>query len=123
VFGVKYGGHYFGTMWLAERHKDNPLFAGVKTLLPAGGLYAHTNLAPDVDVHMLGGPKDKEPMPQCWSRYVKERGQRVFYTRYDPEDLQDEGVRAMVIRAIFWAGARDEAELRKAKKAGQTAVD
>lgn len=116
VFGVKYRGHYFGknvTLWIVDKDRENPLFTGVKTLLPAGGLYGHTDLAADVRVHMLGGPEGKEPMPQCWSRIVKQRGQRVFYTRYDPEDLKDEGIRDMVVRAIFWAGQRDQNELRK----------
>lgn len=116
VFGVDYRGHYFGdnvTLWIADKHLSDPLFAGLKPFLPAGGLYTHTDLAADVDVFMLGGPAGKPPLPQCWTRLVKDRGQRVFYTRYDPEDLQDEGVREMVVRAIFWAGQRAQDELRK----------
>lgn len=116
VFGVDYRGHYFGknvTLSIVDKHKDHPFFTGVKTFLPSGGLYGHTKLAADVEVYMAGGPEGKEPMPQTWSRIVKDRGQRVFYTRYDPEDLKEEGIRDMVVRAIFWAGQRDEKELRK----------
>jgi len=116
VFGVKYRGHYFGknvSLSIVDKHKDHPFFAGVKTFLPGGGLYSHGQLADDVEVYMTGGPEGKEPMAQTWSRIVKDRGQRVFYTRYDPEDLKDEGIRDMVVRVLFWAGNRDEKEHRK----------
>jgi len=38
---------------------------------------------------------------------------RAFYTRYDPDDLKDPGVRDMVIRAIFWAAGEEAEEYRR----------
>jgi len=117
VFGVDYRGHYFGKdvrMWIVEEHEEHPFFQKLDdAFLPAGGLYQHLEPAADVEVYMLGGPEDKRPMLQTWSRVVEERGgQRVFYTRYDPKDLAEPGVREMVIRALCWAAKRDFEKLR-----------
>lgn len=132
VFGVDYRGHYFGpnvTMVIAEKHKDSPILKGVlsslrdrdapanrRCRLPDGGLYQHLDVAEDVTVYMVGGPEGKPLLPQTWSRIVQGRGQRVFYTRYGPEDLADKGVRDMVIRALFWAAARDAGQMKKTAK-------
>ncbi len=118
VFGVNYRGHYFGkdvTIEIVGEHKDNPLLAGVKPFLPGGGLYQHTEVAPDVEILMVGGPAGKDKMPQMWSRIVKERNQqRTLYTRYDPNDLdKNPPIRDMVTRALFWAANRDMKSLRK----------
>ncbi|MBM3994182.1 MAG: ThuA domain-containing protein [Planctomycetes bacterium] len=112
VFGAKYGGHFFDnkkeqTVFIEEKAKHHPLVAGFKPFMCGGGLYNYTQLAPDVDVLMSGGPPGKS-MPVTWLRINKETGGRVFYTRYDPKDLQnDEGCRAMVARALFWAAKRE----------------
>ena len=54
-------------------------------------------------------------MPQTWQRIVKARGdQRVFYTRYDPNDVSKyPEVRDLVVEALFWAANRDEQQFRK----------
>ena len=53
-------------------------------------------------------------MPVTWTRVVKATGGRVFYTRYDPDDLKkDEGCRQMVARALFWAADREIAAVTK----------
>ncbi len=118
VFGVNYRGHYFGkdvTIEIVDKHKDHPLLAGVKPFLPGGGLYQHTEVAPDVEVLMVGGPAGKDKMPQMWSRIVKDRNnQRTLYTRYDPNDLdKNPPIRDMVTRAIIWAAHREEKSLQK----------
>jgi len=102
VFGVDYRGHYRhnkrdeDSMWIVAEKKDHALVKGRKPLMPAGGLYRHTDIADDVEVLMVGGPAGDD-MPQTWLREAD--GRRVFYTRYDPEDLADDGVRDLVIRA------------------------
>jgi type 1 glutamine amidotransferase len=112
VFGAKYGGHFFKnkqeqTVVIEEKHKDHPLVAGFKPFMCGGGLYNYTQLAPDVEVLMSGGPPG-EVMPVTWMRIRKETGARAFYTRYDPDDLKkDEGCRQMVARALFWAAQRE----------------
>jgi len=118
VFGVRYRGHYFGknvTITLVDKHRDHPIFKGFKPFLPGGGLYQHTELAPDIEVYMTGGPEDQPAAPQVWSRVVKEEdNRRVFYTRYDPSDLvKDAGVRDMVTRAIYWAAGREAAPAKR----------
>lgn len=118
VFGVNYRGHYFGkdvTIEIVEKQKGNALLAGVTPFLPGGGLYQHTEVAPDVEVLMVGGPAGKEKMPQMWQRIVKDRGsQRTLYTRYDPNDLdKNPPIRDMVTRAILWAAEREEKSLQK----------
>lgn len=118
VFGVNYRGHYFGkdvTIEIVDKHKDHPLLTGVKPFLPGGGLYQHTEVAPDVEVLMVGGPAGKDKMPQMWSHVVKDRNnQRTLYTRYDPNDLDKNApIRDMVTRAIFWAANRDLKSLQK----------
>ena len=118
VFGVNYRGHYFGkdvTIEIVDKHKDHPLLAGVKPFVPGGGLYQHTEVAPDVEVLMVGGPAGKDKMPQMWSRIVKDRNnQRTLYTRYDPNDLDKNlPIRDMVTQAIFWAADRDLKSLQK----------
>lgn len=110
VFGVDYEGHYYGpnvTLRVPEGAKDSPFVAGLKPFLPEGGLYQHVNVEDDVVPYLVGGPEGKPPHPQTWSREVRERKQRVFYTRYDPRDLEkDDGVRSLVTRAIFWAAGK-----------------
>jgi type 1 glutamine amidotransferase len=45
----------------------------------------------------------------------RKNGQRVFYTRFDPADaVKNEGVRDLIVRAIFWAARRKEAAMKKA---------
>jgi hypothetical protein len=115
VFGAKYGGHFFEnkkeqTVVVDPKAKDHPLIGDFKPFMCGGGLYNYTKLAPDVEVLMSGGPPGKS-MPVTWQRIDKETGGRAFYTRYDPNDLKnDEGLRHMVARALFWAAKR---ELRK----------
>lgn len=114
VFGAKYGGHFFEgkkeqTVRVEKKAKDDPLVSGFKPFLCGGGLYRYTELAPEVEVLMSGGPPGKS-MPVTWTRIHKETGGRIFYTRYDPKDLQkDEGCRQMVARALFWAAKREPA--------------
>jgi len=117
VCGVDYRGHYFGknvSLKFAEGAERSPLLAELEIFLPAGGLYQHLDVREDVEVYLVGGPQDKQPLPQTWLRVVKSRdNQRVFYTRYDPEDLDDPGVRTMVSRAIFWAAGKVPADYRR----------
>lgn len=113
VFGVTYRGHYGfsknGEIELLEPFREHPFFNDMEVTLPGGGCYAHRDPEPDLQVYMVGGEKEKQPHPQTWSRIVKQRrGQRVFYTRYDPGDIdKNPGVRRMVVHAIFWAAGRD----------------
>jgi hypothetical protein len=116
VFGVDYRGHYFGpelSQRIAEGQKNHPLVKGFDPILPAGGLYRHLEPAEDVVPLIEGAPKDRPLMAQTWLRVNPETGQRVFYTRYDPDDLEDPGVRDMVIRAIFWAAGKDPDKYRR----------
>lgn len=118
VFGVRYRGHYFGkevTQTIVPKHAGNPLLKGLDvSKLPSGGLYGHSDLSPEVDVLIEGGPKDKPPMPQTWTRVDPKTGRRVFYTRYDPDDIaKDPAVRDMVVRAIFWAAGKDLEQYRR----------
>lgn len=116
VFGVDYQGHYFGKnvqLKFAPGAGKDPIVGGLKLTMPAGGLYAHKDVAKDVEVLLIGGPEDMEPLPQSWRRLNKERDQRVFYTRYDPEDLQQRDVRDMVVQAIFWAAGVSADSYRK----------
>ena len=112
VFGVDYRGHYGNSknsfLEVTKKHTNHPAFKKLKVTIPGGGCYGHTDLADDLEVYMIGGQKGKEPHPQTWSRIVKNRGnQRVFYTRYDPENLEDnETVRDMVTHMIYWAADR-----------------
>ena len=77
--------------------------------LPGGGCYGHRDPEADLEVYMVGGETGKEPHPQTWSRIVKERdGQHVFYTRYDPKNVDtNPTVRRMVTHAIHWAAKRN----------------
>ncbi len=119
VFGVDYRGHYGnaknGYLEIVEKYKNHPFFKGMKVTIPGGGCYGHRDPAPDLEVYAIGGKKGQPPHPQIWSRVVKQRAnQRVFYTRYDPNDLaKNPGVREMVTRAIFWAAQRDIEKMRK----------
>jgi len=116
VFGVDYRGHYFGpevSQRIVEGQKDHPLVKGFDPILPAGGLYRHLEPAEDVVPLIEGAPKDRPLMPQTWLRVNGQTGQRAFYTRYDPEDLDDPGVRDMVIRAIFWAAGKEPGKYRR----------
>ena len=112
VFGVSYRGHYGsgknGEIKLLDEFKEDAIFVGMNVTLPGGGCYAHRDPEADLEVYMVGGEAGKEPHPQTWSRIVKERGgQRIFYTRYDPADVDTNStVRRMVIQAIFWAANR-----------------
>lgn len=118
VFGVKYGGHFFEkkqeqTVFVEPRAKGHPLIGDFKPFMCGGGLYNYTQLAPDVEVLMSGGPPGKS-MPVTWTRLNKDSGARAFYTRYDPKDLQnDEGLRHMVARALFWAADKDIATMKR----------
>lgn len=115
VFGVRYRGHYFGknvTQTILPEGKDHPFLDSLikesKLPFPGGGLYQHQEVADDVRVLIVGNPEGKPPMPQTWLREVKERGgQRVVYTRYDPNDLAKEAsVRDLVTRALWWAAGK-----------------
>jgi type 1 glutamine amidotransferase len=116
VFGVTYKGHYFGNnvqMTIAPGKEHHPLVEGVETFLPAGGIYQHLDPAEGVEVLMVGAPEGEKLLPQTWLRINRQTGQRVFYTRYDPEDMKDVRVRDMVVRALIWAAGRDARDLRK----------
>lgn len=110
VFGVKYGGHFLLNkkdlvVQIEDKAKNRSLIGDLKPFLPGGGLYKYTDLAPDVEVLMTGGEAGNM-MPQTWTRVTKE-GQHIFYTRYDPNDLdKDEGCRQMVVNALYWAAGR-----------------
>lgn len=58
----------------------------VKFAIPGGGLYNYTELASDVKV-LIDGGLEVNRMPQTWRGNKERGGQRVFYTRYDPEDV------------------------------------
>jgi type 1 glutamine amidotransferase len=109
VLGAKYGGHFLlnrkdHVMEIHEKAKHRHLLGDLKPFLPGGGLYGYTKLAPDVEV-LLSGGQPGNMMPQSWVR-ISDAG-RVFYTRYDPDDLKkDEACRQMVARALFWAADR-----------------
>ena len=115
VFGVKYGGHGGGgknaALFIPEDQKTNPLVVGLNPFMCGGGLYDHTELDPKATVLLKSEAGDKQ-WPQMWT-IVKDNGQRVFYTRYDPADvMQDEGVRSMVVRALGWATETDMEKLK-----------
>jgi type 1 glutamine amidotransferase len=119
VFGAKYGGHFFEqrdeqTVFVEPAGKAHPVVGDFEPFMCGGGLYKYTELAPDVKVLMSGGPPGKS-MPVTWQRVVKERGeQRVFYTRYDPHDVDENpAARDLVVRAIFWAADRDPVKAAK----------
>jgi type 1 glutamine amidotransferase len=118
VFGARYGGHFFKdrkaqTVFIEDRNKEHPLVKGFQPFMCGGGLYNYTQLAPEVEVLMSGGPPG-EFMPVTWTRIHKETRGRIFYTRYDPNDLKnDEGCRQLVARALFWAADRDQAAYKK----------
>ncbi len=116
VFGVKYGGHGGGgknaRLVVPEDQKDHPLLEGFNPFMPGGGLYDHSELDSRATV-LLRSEADGKSWPQMWT-LRRSNGQRVFYTRYDPSDvMKDEGVRNMVIRAIFWAAEREAEEYRR----------
>lgn len=112
VFGAKYGGHFFDkkneqTVFVDAKGKGHPIVGDFKPFMCGGGLYNYTNLASDVEVLMSGGYPGKA-MPVTWLRVNKETSGRVFYTRYDPNDLKkDEALRQMTARALFWAANRE----------------
>ena len=117
VFGATYKGHFFEgkdkqTVQVEPKGKDHPLLAGFKPFMCGGYPYTYTNVSPDVDVLMTGGLPGKM-QPIVWTRVTKE-GQRVFYTRYDEEDLvKSEDCRQVLARALFWAAQRDIEKARK----------
>lgn len=112
VYGVTYKGHYFGPnikVAVVEDRRDHPIVKGFVPTMPAGGIYQHLDPEKDVEVLIVGSPEGKDPLPQTWMRVNSVRTQRVFYTRYDADDVATrEGVRDMVVRALFWAAGRDE---------------
>jgi hypothetical protein len=122
VFGVKYGSHFNPAkknkedlkQVLTAAGREHPLLKDLPLVILDGGLYKYTELADDVAVIIEGGI-DGDMMPQTWERVVKDRGrQRVFYTRYDPEDVKTHPeVRDLVIGALFWAANPEAAQLRK----------
>jgi hypothetical protein len=118
VFGAKYKGHYGFEkncfIEVVDKHKDHPFVRDLKVTIPGGGTYGYKEVADDVEPYQVGGEKGKPGDPQTWSRIVKERGnQRVFYTRYDPNDIQENStVRDLVIRAIYWAAGREAPKLK-----------
>jgi type 1 glutamine amidotransferase len=109
VLGAKYGGHFLLNrkdlvMDVNEKAKHCFLLGDLKPFLPGGGLYSYTKLAPDVEVLLTGG-LEGNMMPQSWVRITEDL--RVFYSRYDPDDLKkDEACRQMVVNALFWAADR-----------------
>lgn len=117
VFGATYKGHFFEgkdrqTVQFEPKGKDHPLLAGFKPFMCGGYPYTYTNLAPDVDVLMTGGLPGKM-QPIVWTRVTKD-GQRVFYTRYDEDDLvKSEDCRLVLVHALFWAAGRDAKAYRK----------
>jgi type 1 glutamine amidotransferase len=117
VFGATYKGHFFEdkanqVVQFEPRGKDHPLLAGFKPFMCGGYPYTYTNLAPDVEVLMTGGLPGKM-QPIVWTRVTKE-GQRIFYTRYDEDDLvKSEECRVVLARALFWAVGRDIEKARK----------
>ncbi len=116
IFGVHYGGHGGGgrdaKLAIPDDQKANPLVAGLRPFMPGGGLYDHTELDPRATVLLQSTSGDKS-WPQMWT-LIRESGQRVFYTRYDPSDVvKDEAVREVVVRAIFWAAGKEAARYRK----------
>jgi len=117
VFGAHYKGHggwgRNGKLVIPDDQKGNPLLAGLKPFMPGGGLYHHAQLDPKATVLMMSVVGDKT-YPQTWT-LVRANGQRVFYTRFDPTDIvKDEGVRNVVIRALFWAAQREPKDFQKA---------
>lgn len=117
VFGATYKGHFFEgkdkqTVQFEPKGKDHPLLAGFKPFMCGGYPYTYTNLAPDVEVLMTGGLPGKM-QPIVWTRITKD-GQRIFYTRYDEDDLvKSEECRVVLARALFWAASRDLDKARK----------
>ncbi len=121
VLGAKYGGHFFEKkdeqkVFIEEKAKENPLVKDFKPFMCGGGLYNYTKLADGVEVLMSGGPPGKS-MPVTWTRINKERSnQRIFYTRYDPQDTDKHtDVRDMLTKALFWAADKDLEKFRKKK--------
>ncbi len=117
IYGVTYKGHYYGpniTLAVVHGRRDHPLVKGFVPTMPAGGIYQHLDPEKDVEVLIVGSPEGKEPLPQTWLRVNAERTQRVFYTRYDADDMAtNDGARDMVVRALCWAAGRDENTLKK----------
>lgn len=119
VFGMSYKGHYFPKkgkkikMYIMAAQRNNPLLKDLELIEPAGGLYRHIEAKSDVVPLIMGGPEDKEMVPQSWLRESKETGQRVLYSRYDPKDLSNVSIRDMVIRALCWTAKRQQNQLKK----------
>lgn len=117
VFGATYKGHFFEgkanqVVQFEPKGKDHPLLAGFKPFMCGGYPYTYTNLAPDVEVLMTGGLPGKM-QPIVWTRVTKD-GQRIFYTRYDEDDLvKSAECRVVLARALFWAAGRDAKASRK----------
>lgn len=111
VFGATYKGHFFQdkanqVVQFEPKGKDHPLLAGFKPFMCNGYPYTYTDVASDVEVLMTGGLPGKM-QPIVWTRVTKD-GQRIFYTRYDEDDLEkSEECRQVLARALFWATQRD----------------
>jgi len=115
VFGVRYRGHYFaGRKGEKVEHKlvdpEHPIVKGHQPFMPKGNLYNHTEIAADVTPLIINGNQGRL-VPNTWIR--EHNGQRVFYTRYDPKDLEHEQVRELLVRALCWAAKRDQGKLRR----------
>ncbi len=113
VFGVRFGSDYKGEdvrLVLAGEAGENTIVKGFTPDNPESGIYKHFDPEPDVIPLIVGSPAGKPVHPQTWIRVVKRADdleQRVFYTRYGPDDLRRPGVRDMVVRAILWAVGRE----------------
>lgn len=115
VFGVRYRGHYFaGRKGEKVEHKlvdpEHPIVKGHQPFVPKGNLYNHTEIAADVTPLIINGNQGRL-VPNTWIR--EHNGQQVFYTRYDPKDLEHEQVRELLVRALCWAAKRDQEKLRR----------
>jgi hypothetical protein len=104
-----------------EQFKDHPILRGVKDVWGPTDVYTVTHLGKDTKVLVWGqvlsgmkpndppveGPKNQPLMPLVWERtFVGENGKSskiVATTMGAAVDLENEGLRRLVINSCYWA--------------------
>jgi type 1 glutamine amidotransferase len=115
LFGGNYGGASsnggFKTA-VMKGQEDHPVLKGVGEIKAAKYAYGNGPLAEGVVVlHRVGRIKDKD-FPVTWVNTYK--GGRYFYTSLGaPEDFEQEGMKRLLVNAIFWAARRDPEKMKK----------
>jgi type 1 glutamine amidotransferase len=118
IVGAKYGGHHLQNkepmlkLEIAKGQENHPTIKGLKLPHPSSGSYFYSELDKDVTLLISCGlPGDMQP--HTWVRENAKTKNRVFYTRYDAEELTKEPVvREIFLRGIAWALNEDAKRLR-----------